>query len=301
MLMRQSSLESLLHSGASLIVTPEIARQILSDCRYQNQRPLNEDRALLLAGAMEHGTFRINTQLGFARLGGRLLLVDGQHRLNAVDLSGRPVPFRIEIYDCASEGEVDALYCRFDQPGGQRSQTQISRSLGLHDDDENGLRPATAALLLRATPMLILELRRIPPALRPRQTRDLDFKKEVALQWKPQAIDYQACLDCGLSVRTGRFRSGGVFAVALVTLRYQREKAKLFWSRAIRNDALRTDDPAHALHSYFLSNKKKAAEFDLAEAASHAWNAFFKGRSLTFCKSVGSPIRLLGTPVDGGE
>jgi hypothetical protein len=47
------------------------------------------------------------------------------------------------------------------------------------------------------------------------------------------------------------------------------------------------------------SQRQKRTEYDLAEAASYAWNAFYQGRPLTQCKTLGGPIRLLGTPFLG--
>lgn len=286
-----------LPNGSAVRIDGDIARQILTECEYPRQRQLNDDRALLLASAMEQGTFLPNTQLAFCRLGSALYLVNGQHRLTAVVLSEQAQTFRIEIYECSSMADVDAAYCRFDQPGGQRSLTQVSRSLGLHDDgdDPSGLKPSTAALLLRATPLLMIGMKRIPPVQRPRHTRDLDRKKDVALTWKPWAIDYQVCLQSGISNKTARFRTGSVFAVALITLRYQNERAKPFWSHALRDSGLMEGDPRHTLHSHFLSAKKAKTEYDLAEAAAHAWNAWFSKRNITLIKTLGGPIRLAGT------
>jgi hypothetical protein len=298
---KAGSLSQILASGAAVKIDAELARRILAECPYEGQRPLNEERALLLASAMEHGTFLANTQIAFCLYQGRFQLVNGQHRLNAVELARQTQLFRIEVYECSSRAEVDATYCRFDQPGGQRSLVQVSRSLGLHDDDDKGLRPSTAALLLRATPMLMIELKRIAPNQRPRDTRDLDAKKEVALRWKPWAIDYQSCLSGGITTKTARYRAGGVFSVALITLKYQNERAIKFWSESIRDSGLMSGDPRHTLHAHFLSSKRVKSEYDLAEAASHAWNAWWQGRQLTMCKVLDGPIRLLGTPFAGNE
>jgi len=294
-------LSEVLKSGASIKIDDPLAHQILHECPYDGQRSLNDDRALLLATAMEHGTFLPNTQLAFGYLDGRFYLVNGQHRLNAVELARQVQPFRIEVYPCDDRADLDALYCRFDQPGGTRSLTQVSRSLGLHDEHDGGLTPATAALLLRSTPLLMVDLRRIAPAVRPPITRDLDAKKEFALRWKPWAIEYQACLNKGIGNRTGRFRRAGVFAVALVTLRYQLDRAKPFWSEAVRNSGLMTGDPRHALHSHFLSSKRATGEYDLAEAACQAWNAWFRKKELTHCRCMGSPLRIVGTPFAGND
>jgi hypothetical protein len=289
-------LDEILISGNDVKIDEELADRILKSCIYQGQRPLNEDRALLLGDTMERGTFLPHTQLAFGRWNGNFFLVNGQHRLTAVTLSRQAQYFRIEVYECASSDEIDSLYARFDQPGGQRSLTQISRSLGLHDDEKDGLRPASAALLLRAVPLLMIDLKRIVPSQRPRNSRDLDAKREFALCWKPWAIDYQNCLDGGIPVRTARFRASGTMAIALATLRYQNARAKEFWREAAHNSGLKSGDPRHTLHTFFLQSKRVRSEFDLAEACSFAWNAWFSDRPLTLLKILGGKINVRGTP-----
>jgi hypothetical protein len=288
-------LDEILISGNGVKIDEDLADRILKSCIYQGQRPLNEDRALLLGDTMERGTFLPHTQLAFGRWNGNFFLVNGQHRLTAVTLSSQAQYFRIEVYECASPHEIDMLYARFDQAGGQRSLTQISRSLGLHDE-KDGLRPASAALLLRAVPLLMIDLKRIVPSQRPRNSRDLDAKREFALGWKPWAIDYQNCLDGGIPVRTARFRAAGTMAVALATLRYQNARAKEFWREAAHNSGLKSGDPRHTLHTFFLQSKRVRSEFDLAEACSFAWNAWLSDRQLTLLKILGGKINVRGTP-----
>lgn len=283
-------------SGDAVIVDAATAEQIMRECHYEGQRRINDDRALGLAEAIEHGTFLRNTQLAFARLHGRLILVNGYHRLTAVTLCRQALQFRIEIYDCLSMEDVDALYLRFDQPGGVRSLTQLGAALGLADDK---FRQGSVSWLMRAVPLLMMRLERVPPVKRPRATRDLDRKKEEAKLWKPWALDYQSCLDGGVTVRTSRYRNAGVVAVALMTLRYQNVMGKVFWAESIRDNALESDDPRHALHMHLATAKRSMHEYALAEACCNAWNAFFRNRRLTICKSLGYPLRILGTPLKG--
>jgi hypothetical protein len=295
---------AVLKPGVSLTATPALAIDLLERCAYARQRPLNEDRALLLADAMEQGTFLANTQISFARHAGRLVLVNGQHRLTAVTLAGRSAAFRVEIYDCANEGEVDTLYCRFDRPGGARTATQLSASLGLHDDFEGGLRRSTASLLLNAVTLPMMNFARIGPAIRPRATRDLDLRNKAAREWKPWAIEYQACLDQGVAVRTRRYRVGSVFAVGMATLRHQTARAREFWGGSIANDGLAANDPRAALHAAFLiisGKNEKRHEFDLAEMACQAWNAFYRERNLRQVRTTGGAFVILGTPYGAEE
>lgn len=285
-------------SGDSVMISADEAEQIMRECWYEKQRRINDDRALGLAEAIEHGTFLPNTQLAFARLSDRLILVNGYHRLTAVSLCKQAQAFRIEIYPCRSVSEVDALYLRFDQPGGARTLTQLGAALGLADEH---FRRSSVTWLMRAIPLLMMNLERLPALKRPRASRDMDRKKEEALRWKPWALDYQSCLDGGIAVRTTRYRNAGVVAVALATLRYQNVMAKVFWAESIRDSALESDDPRHALHLHLATAKKSVHEFALAEAACNAWNAFFRNRRLTFCRSLGHPLRVLGTPFQGDE
>jgi len=294
------SLDSLLVSGALLTAGSALAKRLVTECGYPGQRPLDDDRVLLLAEAMEARQFLTATQIAFGRLGGRNYLVNGQHRLHAVDLAQIAQEFRIEIYPCETRAELDALYCRFDQPGGRRSLSQLSHALGLHDEDQSGLRPVAAAMLLRATPFLMINMARIAACHRPRATRDLDARKDFALPWKPAAIAYQACLDQGVTNRTARFRASGTVAVALATLRYQTARAQEFWMGAIRNHHLAADDPRLTLANAFLTRQRASHEHDLADMAACAWNAFMRDRPLKAIRTSGvGPIRLIGTPYSG--
>lgn len=294
----KTPLTDILIGGESVLITSALASRVLAECGYEGQRKVDDDRALLHAERMELGTFLENSQIAFGLYMGRLYLVNGQHRMRAVEVAGRAYRFRVEIYLCNKPSDIDAIYCRFDQPGSQRSLSQVSRSLGLHDELDGGLRPVTAALLLRAVPLLMVDLRHIQVAHRPRATRDLDSKKDFAQVWKSAAIVYQGCLDCGVAVRTSRFRNAGVFAVALATCRYQPARAVDFWGVAMKNDKLGVGDPRKALVDDFLARKRTNHEFELAGAAAVAWNAFVERRQLKILRPL-DPIRLTGTPYDG--
>lgn len=298
---KTADVASLLPPGGSVLITPDLAERILAECPYAGQRPLDEERALLHAERMEHGTFLENSQIAFVAFGGRLHLVNGRHRMHAVSLAHMPYRFRVEHYSVKTAAEMDAVYCRFDQPGSTRSLAQVSKSLGLHDEHDGGLRPAMAAVMLRAIPLLMIDLRRIAPVHRPRATRDLDTKKTFAMQWKPAAILYQECLGGRRSQVPARFRNAGVVAVALATLRYQPDAAHKFWDGAIRCDGLSAGDPRQTLANDFRARNRTSHEFDLAEAASVAWNAYAQGRTLKIVKVFGGPIKIMGTPFVGDE
>lgn len=285
-------LSDILKPGSSVEVAPDIAGRILLECRYQRQRPRNDEHALRLADAMVRGTFLTNTQIAFGKLNGQLFLINGQHRLTAIEISGSTHAFRIEIYPCATQHDLDERYLRFDQPGGIRSIVQLASAFNLHDDHEGGLRPPTAALLVKAMPLVMIDFKRMAVAVRPRATRDLDVKIAAAREWKPWAIEYQKALDLRSSKQAARYRQAGVFAVALATFRFQTEKARAFWGTSILNSGLDYADPRAGLHRSFLGNVARQ-QIELAEISAGAWNAFFKNRKLETPRPSNS--------IEGGE
>lgn len=86
-------------------VTPEVAAKLLG--KNENNRKLREPRAALLAQAMTEGKWRLTHQAVAISPRGRLL--DGQHRLRAVALSGKTVQMVI-AYDVPDTtfGVIDA-------------------------------------------------------------------------------------------------------------------------------------------------------------------------------------------------
>ena len=95
-------------------VTPDEARRMLLDMRYDHQRPLRQGRVRAYAEEMRNGTFRELTQLFIAIYHGRHIILDGQHRLNAVVLAEKPQLFTIVEKDVENEAELARIYSTTD-------------------------------------------------------------------------------------------------------------------------------------------------------------------------------------------
>lgn len=286
--------------GALVEIDPSLAGQLLRETSYSGQRPIDERHALTLGLEMEQGTFLGGTQIAFARFGGHLYLINGRHRLHAVELSGTAISFRLAIYEAASDAEIGNLYCRFDTMQRGRTARQIVGAVGLVDEGEDGLSPSGATLLYAAMPILMLRFERVAHSQRPVETRIVDRKVAAAADWKPAAIVYQRLLDRQLTKFSRRFRASGVVAVALATLRYQPAMAETFWSAATLADGLHVGDPRHTLYLDLIASRRNSgAEYDLAAAAAVAWNAFFGRRQLKIIRVNPGPIVIAGTPFGG--
>lgn len=283
--------------GERLLVTPSLAQQILLESHYRGQRTIDEQHALLLGMEMEQGTFLPDTQLAFARLGDDLFLLNGRHRMHAIELSGCPTRFSIVVYRVETESELGAFYCRFDTMVRKRSGAQIISATGLADESDDGLGRPVAQLLYSAVPLLMIGFERIPHSHRKVETRNVDHRIQFAKDWKPAAILYQKCLAASRGRLPVRFRSVGVAAVALATLRHHPQFAETFWSGAIANDALHIGDPRRTLYLDLVGRGNAAgAEYDLTRVATTAWNAYFEKRPLKLIKLIDGPIRIAGTP-----
>lgn len=81
------------YDGPVLTVTPELAQKMLKDQNYVHNRPISQPWVDYLARQMTDGLWRMNGEpLIFSNRG---KLLNGQHRLSAVVVSGRTVTFPV--------------------------------------------------------------------------------------------------------------------------------------------------------------------------------------------------------------
>ena len=91
-------------------ISPEIAETWITECNSHN-RKLVESHAQRLAGEMKADRWRLTHQgIAFDTNG---VLIDGQHRLWAIVLSGKTIPMRVFFNEPAdSLGAVDVIRAR---------------------------------------------------------------------------------------------------------------------------------------------------------------------------------------------
>jgi len=95
-------------------VTPNIARAWLA--RNTSNRKIQPDRVRLYAEAIRNGTWEVHGQgLTFSKEG---VLLDGQHRLNAIIDAGMPA--RLSVFLGARQSAVDGIDAGQERSNGQR-------------------------------------------------------------------------------------------------------------------------------------------------------------------------------------
>lgn len=121
---KDAPLGQLLKDGTRVFLTPELARRINAECRYEHERPLREDRLAQHVRDMAADRFFQGSLLAFGSLNGKLIRVDGQHRTEAVIESGKGQSFLIAVHPVENEKELAQLYSIFDAASSVRTPVE---------------------------------------------------------------------------------------------------------------------------------------------------------------------------------
>lgn len=282
-----------------LVVSPDLAKRILTEADYEKQRHTYPHHVAFLSDAVRRGRWTPGSQIAFGYFGGRLHMVNGRHRMLVVIETGEALEFQVLIVPCETEAQLDALYWRFDR--AQRSRTTAEVLNAARVADKHGLSKGMSKSIFEAVPLIANHFVRPDYRQVPVKARSDDWKLEVAREWWKHGVTYQALIDDAEKWLKGRLLNSSVTAVALVTLKYNPEKAQEFWGGVSRNDGLRRRDPRHTLIADFNARPtNKATPIAAAIVSATAWSAFFEGRTISHLKVYeNSVVRIAGTPFDG--
>jgi len=275
-------------------VTPEMAARWLTDWKYPRQRPLREGHVEMLAATIRRGTFE-TTAIQVRTVGKRTYLIDGQHRLSAIVLSGMPATVVVIEASCESEGELDAEYGRLDRGIGRTLRDVLHAEgaferIGLTALD---VKNASAAVSLIGTGFAKMD----------RGTRGVhpDARKALIFEWAPEVREASRVI--GKGRHSKRLYTGACFAVALITFRHQPELAESFWRTTAEADGLRAESPELVLREYMLTTPlARRAPAIVARVVAACWNGAFEGRTFKarpYERTTLYPIKIEGTPYDG--
>jgi hypothetical protein len=284
------------HYSQDTYITPAMAATFVGSLRWERQRTLRPRWVDQLADAIRDGDLTFLT-IAFAEYpDGRRELIDGQHRLQAVITTGVTLPATVIVYPVTGQEETARLYMKFDRPLVRPVAAGL-RAAGLFemtDLSERFVRRMSAGAWI------------IVNGFRSGADKggSLPQRTEAALAWLPEMEAFHPAVDgCPKKMNDALLR-GPVAAVALVTFRYQSEKAAPFWSRVASQEMLHAGDPRLTLGRFLLEKLEKdvpGGRADYARYVSLAWNAWYEGRELRILK-IADPtaaIAIRGTPWRG--
>lgn len=282
-----------------LSVTPAFAGRVLAELNYGAQRPLAPLHVAFLADHMRRGTFRPGSQIAFARLGDKLTLTNGQHRLQAVVESGRPVEFQVLIQDVETPEQLSAAYYTFDRGARARGIGDVLSSVGIVDKYAITRRVANA--VFQAYPMLISGFQNAHCVGDPTARND-DVRLAALESWWPLASEFSRLADSAPRWAKERLFTAQGVAAGMVTIKYQPKAAEAFWSAVAEDSGLQRDDPRKTLLTDMASRPWRRSSLDGCHVIASAWNAFFEGRPLKIIR-VHERSRLVfaGTPIGRGK
>lgn len=284
-----------------VMFTPGLSQRTLAECPFSGQRPIMDGHVATLRLAMVKGHFTAGTQIHFARIGRRLYLVNGHHRLHAHSQTEEPLEFQVLITECNTEDEVARLYYRHDTVSRVRGLQDIVRASGVAIDV--GISDTNARRAMAAVKVIVGRFSRaMSHQQEVKNLREPDEILSASSPWWPYAKVY-------FSVTEGASREVGlclsrqhIIAAGLMTLKYQPEKAAPFWSGMAADDGLRKGDPRksalHFMMSRGIGNGGCSLAWSGVAGLSLCWNAWFRGEKLSLVRAAAvSDIVLLGTPV----
>lgn len=252
----------------------------------------------VLAELMRRNLWERKDKLDFARIGGRLVLVNGYHRMNAQVEAAKNVEWTIVIHECKAEADVRRLYHKFDTNVRKRTDENIIQ--GSDFAAAHGLSKAMARALYGAVPIISTGLSngRVDAAKTGLFDRRItDNRLALAAEYAPAAALYERMIDPSVGVVRRKLHLSTVAAVALVTISASAEVGADFWGGLALNDGLRRGDPRATLLQTMIDRDfgRGLAQSPIL-ACTLAWNAYWERRDLKIIKLMtGRTLRLLGT------
>jgi hypothetical protein len=293
----QQGVRDFLTEGVTRLSPLEMHR-VLENCGYEHQRSISERHVAVLADLMRRGHWQPKSQIDFAVLNGRYILINGYHRAFAQVRSGKTIDWTIALHKVKAEADLRSLYHAFDTNIRMRSSRDILKAAEF--GDITGVTGEMADSLYRAVPYLASKFATNPKSKNFLVEKQVDRRLEIAAEYAKAANRYAAAIDGMPGARRKKFSGGAVTAVAVATFRYQSAAAWEFWSGVSHNDGLKRGDPRLALCNDFMTRKVNGGGAITFAPAMIAWNAYFLDKPLHIIKVMDSFVpEIAGTPFDG--
>jgi len=263
-------------STTNTVITPEMASDLLSKNNYMSQRNLNKSHVVMLRRAIESGDFHIGSVCVARDENGDEFLMNGQHQLNAVLLSGVPIKATVIEAHCPTRADLSRLFAQFDV-GRNRSLTDIvtaevgSASVKWH---------WRTGSLVAASLNILLDNKN--------QSR---YEKAANVT---RHIPVGNFVNQFMDESTKHIWKAPVIAAMIKTYWKDREVAKDFWNGVAYGEMLKSTDARMVLREYLISikNQKSAAQSrkEIIAKCVTAWNAYRCGKKTSLKYFADRPI-----------
>lgn len=280
-------------------LTPAQANWIVTNLAYERQRPIEIKQVTVLREMMQRGQWTERSPIDFARMpDGRMILVNGHHRMTAQAQSHRDIIWQIIVRDVPHMLAVQALYYTYDTNVRQRTSQNILAGIGYAES--NGLSKTFAKNLYEAAPILAAGLsmgKKVDDAGLINR-RLIDERLPIMNRYAEAARQAEDAFGKAPGFLTKKLQSAAFFSVVLATFYHQSATADRFWRGMANDDGLAKGDPRKTLLDDVRDrNTKSGLITQNMIIATRGWNAFFEAKKLGAIRVSGAaPIPLAGTP-----
>jgi hypothetical protein len=281
--------EAPLYRRGPMTLTPELAEHFREECLYPRQRNLSVANIARLAYILRKGQWLPFSPITIVSLpDGREWLINGNHTCEAVMRTGIPASVTLIIIDCASEDLAHGYYAAYDR---QKPRTVADHRRAVGDDDL-----PLARYLFQAAGFILggFEARQSP------EVQSLLARSTLANDYAKEAEALAEALSRGVSENTRIIKRVPVLAMALSTIRYQREAGKKFWSD-VAHDRGDVDTPSRAMIRQLRGFQKVTSRTwrEQAKVVLLYWNAHMAGETRMHVQPAkAKTFKLAGTPID---
>ncbi|WP_288082878.1 hypothetical protein [Pseudomonas sp.] len=285
-----------------IALAPGIAKRIVEELNFAGNRKVRKGRVIINLQLMREGGWEphVSTIVLCELPDGSLVLINGQHRCLAIVEFDAPVLTKIDIIPARDDEHVRSLYAKYDSKGSVRTEGELVKASGIAEALD--LKTKTAEMLLKAVPIIMNGMEPETRGAGKEHLGQFEFRLQHATAWEREAREFDAIADLADAHIKRRLLRAGTMAVALFTLKHQREKAVMFWKGVAENDGLRKTDPRSRLISDFSTRTlNQGSARQAIQQSALAWNAFYEGRELKIIKCIeGAEIIVAGTPMRKG-
>jgi hypothetical protein len=279
-----------------VMMTPSQAQFIVDTQMWPRQRNLRRAHSAYLASAIQTGELWKLT-LEFAELpDGTKMLIDGQHRLDALIQTKATLPAVVIVSRVADDRGVAELYASIDRQA-TRSMSDALRAYAIVTESHvnvNTLNKLSAGVA-------ILSARFVHDYSA--RTRSLVARAREVEDWLSEIETYVGWLTGNTKESWNLLTRSAVSAVALATIREQPDMAEQFWRAIANDDGLKKGEPAHTLLIWLRANPTRVHPNAIvyAQYVATAWNHFYDGGDIDklIVRNKQAPVRIMGTRITG--
>lgn len=243
-------------------ISPKEAAELLKWNTYVSQRGLRQSHVITLASAIEKGEFHTG-EVVIAVSDGKAYLLNGQHQLNAVLLTGMPIKALLVRASCPTKEDLSRLFAQFDVNATRSIKDIVGAEIDSMDVNW-GYR--TASLLATAIHYL--------------QNKKAISKYEKATAIR-RFVKEGSFIDQFISNDTALLKRGPAVAAMITTFWKDEKGAHEFWSGVAFGEMLEKNDARLKLRTYLIGSGLGASgsRREMYAKCITAWNAWRKGAS----------------------